>query len=564
MIKLLQQDFKDLYLNLKGLNISKNKIMVLFFNTVICNILSLINPFIFGKILNNIIDKSIIDIKLNLINLAIIFIITTILNSINNIMLLKLTYNLEITTKNKLFFSIFKLSYLDFLNINKSKILNSIEKDSSIFSNLVSNNINIFIGAINMIISLVIMFYISPPLTLLMLATFPLNSIVFVLFGNKIKNIENNYKNEYDNFLLFLNESIYGWKYLKLFNCENKRFSKFKKQLEKIYNLQLNIFKKELISEVIISIISFFASTLNILIAIYLIFNGNLSLGMFTAFNSYSDTFKNTSLMFARLNSTVQKMSISMRRINEILDFSDVPNNLDSLPIQNKKIDSIKVENLNYSNADKVKILSKININFEKNNIYLIKGESGSGKTTLLNILCKFIENYEGNIFINNKNLKDISYKSLRSSLSYITQENYLFSLSIKDNISLYRNVDFEIIKNVCKTLNIHDTIMALPNNYDTVINKNGVDLSGGERQRLCIARAIISNPSVYLFDEITASIDKKICLEIIDIIEKISQNAIVILVSHDDLNFSVPIIEYHLNNKTINQKIISPIAPNI
>lgn len=564
MIKLLQQDFKDLYLNLKGLNISKNKIMVLFFNTVICNILSLINPFIFGKILNNIIDKSIIDIKLNLINLAIIFIITTILNSINNIMLLKLTYNLEITTKNKLFFSIFKLSYLDFLNINKSKILNSIEKDSSIFSNLVSNNINIFIGAINMIISLVIMFYISPPLTLLMLATFPLNSIVFVLFGNKIKNIENNYKNEYDNFLLFLNESIYGWKYLKLFNCENKRFSKFKKHLEKIYNLQLNIFKKELISEIIISIISFLASTLNILIAIYLIFNGNLSLGMFTAFNSYSDTFKNTSLMFARLNSTVQKMSISMRRINEILDFSDVPNSLDSFSIQNKKIDSIKVENLNYSTTEKVKILNNININFEKNNIYVIKGESGSGKTTLLNILCKFIENYDGNIFINNKNLKDISYKSLRSSLSYITQENYLFSLSIKDNISLYRNVDFEIIKNVCKTLNIHDTIMTLPNNYDTVINKNGVDLSGGERQRLCIARAIISNPSVYLFDEITASIDKKICLEIIDIIEKISQNAIVIIVSHDDLNFSVPIIEYHLNNKTINQKIISPIAPNI
>ncbi|WGX77868.1 ABC transporter ATP-binding protein (plasmid) [Paraclostridium bifermentans] len=564
MIKLLQQDFKDLYLNIKSLNINKCTLFLILINTVICNVLNLINPFIFGKILNNIIDQSIQDIKLNLINLAIIFIITTILNYINSIMLLKVTYDLEINVKNKLFFSIFKLSYFDFLNINKSKIINSIEKDSSIFSNLISNNINIFIGAINMIISIVIMFYISPLLTLLMLITFPINSIIFVLFGKKIKSIENKYKDEYDNFLLFLNESIYGWKYLKLFNSENKRFFLFEKILKEIYKLQLNIFKKELVSEVIISIVSFLASTLNILLAIYLIFNGNLTLGMFTAFNSYGDTFKNTSLMFARLNSTIQKMSISMKRINDILDCADETNNSQEMTIQNKRINTIKIENLNYSNPDNVNILKNININFEKSNIYVLKGESGSGKTTLLNILCKFIENYKGNIFINNKNLKDINYKSLRSNLSYITQDNYLFSLSIKDNISLYRNVDFEVIKNVCKTLNIHDTIMSLPNNYDTIINKDGVDLSGGERQRLCIARAIISNPSMYLFDEITSAVDKKNCLEVIDIIEKISQNSIVILVSHDNLNFSVPIIEYSLENKTINKKVVYPSVPNI
>ncbi len=564
MIKLLQQDFKDLYLNIKSLNINKCTLFLILINTVICNVLNLINPFIFGKILNNIIDQSIQDIKLNLINLAIIFIITTILNYINSIMLLKVTYDLEINVKNKLFFSIFKLSYFDFLNINKSKIINSIEKDSSIFSNLISNNINIFIGAINMIISIVIMFYISPLLTLLMLITFPLNSIIFVLFGKKIKSIENKYKDEYDNFLLFLNESIYGWKYLKLFNSENKRFFLFEKILKEIYKLQLNIFKKELLSEIIISIVSFLASTLNILLAIYLIFNGNLTLGMFTAFNSYGDTFKNTSLMFARLNSTIQKMSISMKRINDILDCADETNNSQELTIQNKRINTIKIENLNYSNPDNVNILENININFEKSNIYVLKGESGSGKTTLLNILCKFIENYKGNIFINNKNLKDINHNSLRSNLSYITQDNYLFSLSIKDNISLYRNVDFEVIKNVCKTLNIHDTIMSLPNNYDTIINKDGVDLSGGERQRLCIARAIVSNPSMYLFDEITSAIDKKNCLEVIDIIEKISQNSIVIIVSHDNLNFSVPIIEYSLENKTISKKIVYPSVPNI
>ena len=135
-------------------------------------------------------------------------------------------------------------------------------------------------------------------------------------------------------------------------------------------------------------------------------------------------------------------------------------------------------------------------------------------------------------MFINDINLRDINEHSLRNKLNYIMQDNFLFSLSIKDNISLYREIEFNDIVNACKKLKIHDIIMTLPNKYDTILNKNGTDLSGGQKQRICIARSIVSKPDIYLFDEITSAVDKNNVEEILKIIEDLAQNAIVILTS--------------------------------
>ncbi|MEG1311979.1 MAG: ABC transporter ATP-binding protein [Peptostreptococcaceae bacterium] len=278
---------------------------------------------------------------------------------------------------------------------------------------------------------------------------------------------------------------------------------------------------------------------------------------MLTAFNEYSDAFKNILLMFSSLNSTIQQISVSITRVNEILKYK-----LEEISqkIKNNKLDKvieeIKISNLSYFTEENIEILANINLEFSQNNIYIIKGESGSGKTTLLNILSNFIDNYSGEILLNNIDLKDADKVYLRNKISYITQDNYLFSMSIKENISLYREIHLDYIKDICKQLNIHDTIMALPSQYDTVINKNGTDLSGGQRQRICIARAIVSNPDVYLFDEITSAIDKKNTDEIVKMIEEISKNSIVILTSHDDLKFSIPTIEYHLTDKNFELKL--------
>lgn len=551
MLQEYKQDLLLFYKTIKSLKVSRIKLSIIFILMILSNILQLATPLLFGNIINAIINKSMYLIKLNLLYMFLIFAISTILNYIDSTMLIKLTYNLELNMKDNIFSSILEMPYSKFLKNDKGKLINNIEDDASVFSGLISDNLNILIQFINMIISFSFMIYISPLLTFIIILTFPITGILFMYSGKQIKNKEIEYRNNHDKFLSFLYESLYGWKFLKIFNAESKRNNIFRKDLQTLNFLKIKKFKIELISQILTSWITFVINVLNIVVAVYLIFNGKLTLGMLTAFNEYAEGFKSTLLMFSKLNSTIQQISVSITRVNEVLKY-----NIEKITEKIKKsklsssIEELTVRNLSYSTNENIEILKNTNLKFSKNNIYIIKGESGSGKTTLLNILSSFLENYTGEILLNNTELKHIDTKFIRNKISYITQENYLFSMSIKENIALYRDIDLDDIENVCKKLNIHETIISLPEKYDTIINKNGTNLSGGQIQRLCIARAIVTDPDVYLFDEITSSIDKKNTDEIVNIIEEISKNSIVILTSHEDLKFSIPTIEYHLENK--------------
>lgn len=558
MIRNLKNDISLFFQTLRELKLNKFKLFIIFITLIFSNILSFINPLLFGKIINGIMEKSVNSIKLNLFLMCFFFLVSIILNYTNQIMLFKFTSNLEIEMKENIFNSILKIPYSNFIKIDKGKLINTIEDDSTVFSNLISNNLTIITSGLSLIISLLLMLYISPILTLLYILTLPITSVIYIISGNKIKTNEIKSTNTHDFFISFLNESMYGWKVLKSFNAPNKRVSNFKDIINYLYSLEITKFKIQVSSSILVNILSFLVNILNIMLAAYLIFNGKLSLGMFTAFNDYSQTFKNSSLSFTQLNSIIQETSVSIKRFNDILKYkkNSKLNNVSTHNID-VPINTVEIRNLSYSTPDNNELFKNTNLKFKKNNIYIIKGASGSGKTTLFNILGKFIDEYLGEVFINDINLRDINEHSLRNKLNYIMQDNFLFSLSIKDNISLYREIEFNDIVNACKKLKIHDIIMTLPNKYDTILNKNGTDLSGGQKQRICIARSIVSKPDIYLFDEITSAVDKNNVEEILKIIEDLAQNAIVILTSHDDLNFSIPVVEYYLSNKKFKSKLI-------
>ena len=562
MIKELKNDLVLFFKSMRLLNISRIKLFIVFITMIGYNILNLITPLLFGKIVNGIINKSIIDIKINMMLMILTFFISIIINYINNIITIHITSDIEIKMKEKVFNSILKIRYLDFLKEDKGKFINNIEYDSTVFSELLSNNINIFMSFINIFISLFIMLYISPLLTVILILILPIIGLIYIISGRNIKNKEIIYREKNDKFFTFLNETIYGFKFIKLFNAEKKRNVFFKSMVNNLYSLAINKFNIQICSGILINIVSFFANIFSIIVGIYLIFSGKLSLGMLTAFNNYAEIFKNSSLSFAQLNSTIQEISISLKRVNKVLEYKNHDDlKTDFCKTLNNKIQTLEIKNLSYSVSDDIEILDRITVKFKTNNIYILKGKSGSGKTTLLNIICNFIDTYTGDVLINGENIRFIETEVFRNKLSYITQDNFLFSLSIKENIALYRDIPFSKIVNICKKLNIHNTIMSLPNKYETVINENGTDLSGGEKQRLCIARAIVGNPDIYLFDEITSAIDNSNKYEILKIIEEISKNSIVILTSHEDLKFSVPVIEYNLIDKKLkNYDIINVI----
>ncbi|WP_182540015.1 ABC transporter ATP-binding protein [Fontibacillus panacisegetis] len=520
---------------------------------IISNVLSLAFPLFFGNIINGIVSKSFYTIKMNLLYMFLCFVFSTVLDYKNQKMIIKLSYSVELNIKEELFNSILEMPYSRVYKIDKGRLVNNIESDSTIFSSILFDNMNLVVQTISMIISLIFMVYISPILTLVTIVTFPITFMIYIYSGRMIKSKEIEYTKMHDSFMSFLYESLSGLKSIKIFKVENKWNEMFRKNVTDINEKNIEKFNVQLVTQVIIGVVTFLINNLNIILAIYLIFNGRLSLGMMTAFNEYSDRFKGVLLLLSKLNSKIQQVSVSLRRVGEIVDSESIGKieNVNDKERYNK-IEKIEIKDISHTTQSSIEVFKDTNINFYKNNIYLIKGASGSGKTSLLNILSKLIDEYTGEILINGIELKCYSEENLRNKVSYVTQDHYMFSISIRENISLYRDVPLEDIENICKRLNLHELILSLPNQYDTVINDEGLNFSGGQIQRVCFARAIVSNPDVYLFDEITSAIDQKNIEDVLRIIEEISANAIVLLATHENFKFNVPIIECSVMNKRI------------
>ncbi len=547
MIKNHIQSIKLIYNTIKNIKLNKIKLIITILLMILSNIFSLLTPLLFGHIINGIIEKSIDTIKMGLYFTILVFIASLLLNYITTIILNKILYSIDIDSKKNIFNAILNMSYKEYTMIDNGKLINNIQDDAIIYSSLVREFINSFIQFINIIISIFMMFYISPILSVLIFISFPITSVIHIKTGIRLKKKEVEYKSLNDIYISFLNESFNGWKYLKLFLLENKRSIELNNFLNKLYNLRLSQTKIDLISNIIVKFTTFIINLFNIIIAIYLIFNGKLTIGMFTSFNEYSAIVKNILLYFSELNYTFQKSTISILRINNL--FKSNKNKEKNKIILKKGIQSITISNLIYNINDSIKLLENINLTFLKGNIYLLDGPSGSGKSTLLNILSGFIKYYKGEIFINEYNLKNIDTTSLRNSIVYITQDDFLFAKSIKENITLNLDISDDQIYDICKKLNLHHTIMQLKNGYETVIYEDGNDLSGGEKQRICIARGLIRNASIYLFDEVTSALDNKNTIQVLKLLETLSINSIVIIISHQNLIFNKKPKKYILKN---------------
>ncbi|WMT41970.1 ABC transporter ATP-binding protein [Paenibacillus sp. D2_2] len=468
-----KKDFVLFFNTIKKLNIPKRSILLILSIMIISNVLSLAFPLFFGNIINGIVSKSFYSIKMNLIYMFLCFVVSTVLDYKNQKMINKLSYSVELNIKEDLFNSILEMPYSRVYKIDKGRLVNNIESDSTIFSSILFDNMNLVVQTISMLISLIFMVYISPILTLVTIVTFPITFMIYIYSGRMMKSKEIEYTKMHDSFMSFLYESLSGLKSIKIFKAENKWNEMFKKNVIDINEKNIEKFNVQLVTQVIIGVVTFLINNLNIILAIYLIFNGRLSLGMMTAFNEYSERFKGVLLLLSRLNSKIQQVSVSLRRVGEIVDYESIGEieNVNDKERYNK-IEKIEIKNLSHTTQSSIEVFKDLNINFYKNNIYLIKGASGSGKTSLLNLLSKLFDDYSGEILMNGIELKGYSEENLRNKVSYVTQENYMFSISIRENISLYRDVPLEMIENICKRLNLHELIISLPNQYDTVINE--------------------------------------------------------------------------------------------
>ncbi|MDY5305421.1 ABC transporter ATP-binding protein [Fusobacterium gastrosuis] len=210
-------------------------------------------------------------------------------------------------------------------------------------------------------------------------------------------------------------------------------------------------------------------------------------------------------------NNDLQDALPSADRVVEIFDEKIEQEYYDEKKELVEQIRTIDFKNLNFKYSDSENyVLKNINLNVKAGEIVAFVGKSGSGKTTLVNLLARFFNTSEGEILVNNINIKNIPLEKYREKFAVVPQETFLFSGTIRDNISFGRKVSEEEIVTALKMANAYDFVMEFPNKLDTQVGERGTLLSGGQKQRIAIARALIKNPEIMILDEATSALDSE------------------------------------------------------
>ena len=261
--------------------------------------------------------------------------------------------------------------------------------------------------------------------------------------------------------------------------------------------------------------------------------DGGISLGEYNQYFAYTQIVYGPLMALANIPNSISRFLTSSSKVFEVLE--ETPEILDiDLPLDIKIEGNISVRKATFGYQSYNPVLENITVDIAAGSMVGIVGHSGSGKSTLINLLMRLYDVNEGEIMIDNVNIKDISQETLRSQIGIVLQETHLFTGTVRENIrySMPHASDEEVIQ-AARVANAHDFIVNLPDGYNTLVGEKGYSMSGGERQRVAIARAVIHNPSILILDEATASLDTETEKLIQDALNRLSENRTTIAIAH-------------------------------
>ena len=331
-----------------------------------------------------------------------------------------------------------------------------------------------------------------------------------------------------------LSELIRGVRDIKVLNANDIFMKKFDERINEVNEKRMNINVKSsrfyLLNNILTEIFNF----MFYLLGIVLVKNNLLLASNFLVLYMYKSNVRNILFYVESMIDYLKSFNLSANRVFEIIDGKKYPKEkFGNINLKKIKGD-FEFKNVTFSYKKDKEILHNVSFKVKANTTVAFVGKSGSGKTTLFSLLTKLYDVEDNKIFIDNHDINTLSKNSLRNNMSIITQNPYIFNLSIRDNLLLVKDkvTESDMIK-ACKIAQIHDYIMSLPNGYDTIVGEGGVTLSGGERQRLAIARALIKKTEIILFDEATSALDNETQEKIQNAIHSLKGKYTILIIAH-------------------------------
>lgn len=387
---------------------------------------------------------------------------------------------------------------------------------------------------LTMFFTLLIMFGISPNLTMFVFVFIPISGLIISKIGKSLKKKSDRVQKEQGEFLSIVEETLGGLRVVKAFNAENRFIKNFKKSTHRFFKFSNSLLNRqnlasptgEFLGILVIGVLLWYGGQL-------VIVEKTLDAASFIGYIALAYNFLTPAKAISKAYYGVQKGNAAAERVLEILETENPITESENAIDKTNFEQGVTLENISFKYEDDY-VLKQFNLQVPKGHSVALVGQSGSGKSTIANLVTRFYDVNEGEIKIDGTNIKDLTKSSLRNLLGLVTQDSILFNDTVKNNIGLGKEnaTDEEIIE-AANIANAHEFISDLPEGYDTNIGDSGNKLSGGQKQRLSIARAVLKNPPIMILDEATSALDTESERLVQDALEKMMRNRTSIVIAH-------------------------------
>lgn len=424
------------------------------------------------------------------------------------------------------------ISYYD-THSNGDIMSRAINDMDNIASTLQQNLTQFITSVVTFIGVLWMMLTISWQLTLVALATVPLSLIVVMIVAPKSQKFFAAQQKSLGLLNDQVEETYGGHTVVKTFNHEAADQVVFEEENDRLYSAG---WKAQFISAIIMPLMNFIKNLGYVFVAVLggiKVANGNMTLGDVQAFLQYTNQFSQPITQIASLLNTIQSTVASAERVFEVLDEEEMNDEPSGLPVEDSEY-KVRFDHVQFGYAPDKLLMTDFNLDVKAGEMVAIVGPTGAGKTTLINLLERFYDVSGGSIRYDGRDTRDLTRDELRSNISMVLQDTWLFTGSIYDNIH-YGNekATKEQVIAAAKAAHVDDFVRKLPEGYDTVLNEEASNISQGQRQLITIARAFLADPDVLILDEATSSVDTRTEILIQKAMGRLLENRTSFVVAH-------------------------------
>lgn len=507
----------------------------IFILSMILTSIGIITSFYYQVLMDNIVPSLSIEMLnyVSAITLS-LFLVQICLNFFRGLLIVKLEQNIDIPIMLGYYNHALILPMKFYSMRDTGEIISRFNDASSIRDIVSEASLTIMMDTIMAVVGAVVLFNSNRLLFLISVVMLILYGIIVFVYNKPIKKINRKIMEMNSKVTSQFVETINGIETIKAFNQEDNEKEKtdklYKKFLKKVFNGGV----LSLSQQTITMFVAVVGELVILWVGVAYVIKGELTLGELITFNALLGYFIEPIKNLINLQPSIQTAVVAADRLGEILDITPEYNYEHEQLNDKIRFDKISISNLDFRYGTRELVLKDINLEICRGEKIAFVGESGSGKTTLANLLVRLYEQEKGSIKLDSIDIREFSIKQIRDNISYISQNTFLFSGTIRENL-LFGNSDVsdDDISQVCKICELEEYINSLPLKFNTRIEENGKNLSGGQKQRLAIARSLLKKPEILIMDEATSNLDYVTERSIEKTINNFSKNMTTIIIAH-------------------------------